>query len=136
MGLNFTSAGGPDSQLQAVIHQLLDVPSPELAECAVVRAKKKEEPRPRDPRLPPPGSVLERWFRGRPHRIEVLEHGLRYRNTIYGRPSKLVRKIARTQRDSYHFLGLTVPWSERAATLRGRRLNGSTMIDLPVPTES
>lgn len=124
-----------DSQLQAVIQQLLEVPSPELAERSVVRAHKKEEPRPRDPRLPPPGSVLERWFRGRSHRIEVLEHGFRYRNTIYKRPAKLVRKIAGTQRDSYHFLGLTMPWTERAATLRGRRLCGSTMIDLPAPTE-
>jgi hypothetical protein len=93
------------------------------------------EPAPRDLRLPPPGSVLERWYGGKAHRVEVLERGFRYRGRIYPSPGTIRRIFAETSHDGFEFFGLTMPWTETAARLRGRRINRDNMIDLPPATE-
>ena len=103
---------------------------------AVIAQRAEIPPKPRDPRLPPPGSVLERRYAGRAYRIKVLDDGLRYRHTTYSNPTKLVQAITGTSQNGFDFLALTVPWPKRAAQLRGRRMNRATMIDLPVATES
>lgn len=89
---------------------------------------------PRDPRLPPSGSVLERWYGGKACRVEVLERGFRYRGRIYRSLGRIRRTFAGTSKNGYEFFGLTLPWPEAAAKLRGRRLNRATMIDLPAAT--
>ncbi len=103
---------------------------------AAIAQRPEPPPKPRDPRLPPPGSVLERRYAGRAYRIKVLEDGLRYRHTTYSSPAKLVHAITGNSHNGFDFLGLTVPWPQRAAQLQGRRMNRATMIDLPIATES
>jgi hypothetical protein len=96
-----------------------------------------EPPRkPRDPRLPPPGSVLERWIGRRAYRVQVLEDGFLWADKTYATPTKVAQAITKTSRTGYDFFGLTIPWSQHAERLRGRRINRFTMIDLPSPTES
>ena len=98
---------------------------------------RRPEPPPklRDPRLPPPGSLIERRYAGRAYRIKVLEDSLRYRHITYSSPAKLVQAITGTSKSGFDFLGLTVPWPKCAAQLRYRRMNRATMIDLPIATE-
>ncbi len=92
-------------------------------------------PKPRDPRLPPPGTKLVRWYKGRAYRIEILENSFKWRGKTYLVLSDLVQAIVKSQRDCYVFLGLKVPWSQNEVKIRGRRLNRSTMVDLPATTE-
>jgi hypothetical protein len=92
-------------------------------------------PRPRDTRLPPPGTKLLRWYKGRAHHIEIFENSFKWRGKTYLVLSDIVQAIVKSQRNCYVFLGLTVPWPQNEVKIRGRRLNRSTMIDLPVPTE-
>jgi hypothetical protein len=101
-----------------------------IAQTPVVPSK------PRDSRLPPNGSVLERWYAGRPYRVRVLDDGFVWGNTTYQTATEVASAIKKTPQSGFEFFGLTLPWEQRAAQLRGRRINQSTMIDLPVTTES
>jgi hypothetical protein len=92
-------------------------------------------PKPRDPRLPPTGTKLVRWYKGRAHRIEILENAFKWRGKTYLVLSDIVQAIVKSRRDCYVFLGLKVPWPQNEVKIRGRRLNRSTMVDLPVTTE-
>lgn len=92
-------------------------------------------PKPRDPRLPPPGTKLMRLYKGRAHRIEILENAFKWRGKTYIVLSDIVQAIVKSRRNCYVFLGLTVPWPQNEVKIRGRRLNQNTMVDLPVTTE-
>ncbi len=109
------------------IAELLD---PEL------RAKKMMVlPRPRDARLPPPGTKLVRWYKGRAHHIEILENSFKWRGKTYFVLSDIVQTIAKSQPDCYVFLGLTIPWTQNEVKIQRRRLTRNTLVDLPVTTE-
>jgi len=109
------------------IAELLD---PEL------RAKKMMSlPRPRDARLPPPGTKLLRWYQGRAHHVEILENSFKWRGKTYLLLSDIAQAIAKSRRDCYVFFGLTIPWPENELKIQGRRLTRNTMVDLPVTTE-
>jgi len=107
----------------------------ELLDPEIRAQKMMSPPKPRDPRLPPAGTVIVKWYRGRPQRVEILEHTFTWRGRKYFVLSDVVQAIVKSQRDCYVFLGLTVPWPENEAKIRGRRLNQTTMVDLPATTE-
>jgi hypothetical protein len=135
----------PHPQLRAPCAEQVDASTQELQDAVreAIRARatpaiaqKTQAPPPtRDPRLPPPGSVLERWYGGRAHRVDVLEDTLRWRGRTCSTPSEVVAAITGRSRNGFEFFGLTLPWPERAARIRGRRINRSTLIDLPAATE-
>lgn len=48
----------------------------------------------RDTRLPPPGSVLSRVYKGQEHKVLVLESGFEYEGELYTSLSKIAKIIA------------------------------------------
>lgn len=62
--------------------------------------------RPRDPRLPPPGTVLHRALDGAEHEVTVLDDGFEYRGERFKSLSVLASKIAGTRWNGYGFFGL------------------------------
>jgi len=64
------------------------------------------QPKVRDPRLPPPGSVVVREFRGVEHRAKVLEDGFEYQGQRYDSLSPIARLISGTRWNGYLFFGL------------------------------
>ena len=60
----------------------------------------------RDPRLPPPGTVLRRVFRGEEHAITVLDHGFEYRGAKYSSLSALATLIAGSRWNGFTFFAL------------------------------
>ncbi len=110
--------------------QIADLLDPEI------RAQKMmSPPKPRDHRLPPPGTVIVKWYGGRAQRVEILENTFRWRGRTYLLLSDVVQSIVKSPRDCYVFFGLTIPWAENELKIRGRRLNRTTMVDLPATTE-
>lgn len=107
----------------------------ELLDPEIRAQKMMSPPKPRDPRLPPAGTVIVRWYKGRAQRIEILESTFKWRGKTFWTLADVVQAIVKSKRDCYVFLGLTVPWPENEQKIRGRRLNRTTMIDLPVTTE-
>ncbi len=61
----------------------------------------------RDPRLPMPGTLLVRSYRGEIRQVKVLEQGFEYGGDIYSSLTAVVRKITGKHWNGYHFFGLT-----------------------------
>ena len=61
---------------------------------------------PRDPRLPPVGTVLRRTFNGAEHEVTVLDDGFEYQGERFTSLSVLASKIAGTRWNGYGFFRL------------------------------
>ena len=61
----------------------------------------------RDPRLPMPGTLLVRSYRGEIRQVKVLEQGFEYGEDIYSSLTAVVHKITGKHWNGYHFFGLT-----------------------------
>ena len=60
----------------------------------------------RDPRLPQPGTLLTREFKGKVHVVTVLEDGFEYDGRRYKSLSKIATEIAGTRWNGFTFFGL------------------------------
>ena len=60
----------------------------------------------RDPRLPAPGTVLTRVFRGLEHHVTVLPSGFEYDGEAYRSLTAIARAITGSHWNGYHFFGL------------------------------
>ena len=67
----------------------------------------EDSPGPRDPRLPMPGTLLVRRYRGEIRQVKVLEQGFEYGDDIYNSLTAVVHKITGKHWNGYHFFGLT-----------------------------
>ncbi len=61
----------------------------------------------RDSRLPMPGTLLVRSYRGEIRQVKVLEQGFEYGEDIYSSLTAVVHKITGKHWNGYHFFGLT-----------------------------
>ena len=57
----------------------------------------------RDERLPEPGSILRREFKGQMVAVQVLEHGFQYQDRFYKSLSAIARQVTGTQWNGYAF---------------------------------
>jgi len=73
-------------------------------------ARRKSEPhlasRPRDSRLPVPGTLLTRQFENRRIVVTVLEDGFEYQSKHYGSLSAIAREVTGTRWNGLSFFGL------------------------------
>lgn len=65
-----------------------------------------------DDRLPPPGTVLTRSYRGRTHELTVLPKGFEYDGEVYRTLSAVAKKITGSHWNGFLFFGLARPCSE------------------------
>ena len=61
-----------------------------------------------DPRLPAPGSMLTRPYKGRNLQVKVLERGFEYEGVVYPSLSAVAKAITRSHCSGYLFFGLRV----------------------------
>ena len=66
--------------------------------------------RPRDPRLPPPGTPLQRTHARAVHTVVVEEDGFTFRGERHDSLSKIAKLITGTSWSGFAFFGLTKPW--------------------------
>jgi Protein of unknown function (DUF2924) len=59
-----------------------------------------------DPRLPPPGSLMTRLYKGRLLSITVLEGGFSFENKVYASLSALAKAITGSHCNGFQFFGL------------------------------
>ena len=59
-----------------------------------------------DARLPMPGAVLSREYKGERVEVRVLPHGFEYEGEIYRTLSAVARKVTGTHWNGYHFFKL------------------------------
>ncbi len=60
-----------------------------------------------DPRLPPPGSVLTRPYKGAEVRVTVLLDGFEYEGAHYGSLSAVAKAVTGSHTNGFLFFGLT-----------------------------
>ena len=70
---------------------------------------------PRDPRLPPPGTVLRRVFEGVAHEVTVCDEGFEYQGTRHKALSAIAQQITGTRWNGFLFFGLKKRDAENAA---------------------
>lgn len=66
----------------------------------------RQPPAARDPRLPPAGAELRRFFDGIEHVVTVLDDGFMFRGKRYKSLSLIAREISGTRWNGYGFFGL------------------------------
>ena len=67
-----------------------------------------------DPRLPKPGTILNRRYRGRLHRVHVLADGFSYEDTIHRSLSAVAKAITGSHCNGFLFFRL-IPKEKRRA---------------------
>ncbi|MCP3167390.1 DUF2924 domain-containing protein [Myxococcus qinghaiensis] len=72
----------------------------------------------RDARLPPPGTVLTRVFKGVQHRVTVREGGIEYEGQLHRSLSFVAKLITGTAWNGYSFFGLKDGGSKQKAVTR------------------
>lgn len=75
----------------------IHVPAPE---------SERRRPKARDPRLPAPGTVVTREYKGTEYRVEILDDGFLYDGQRYGSLSKVAKAITGTHWNGFVFFGL------------------------------
>lgn len=77
-----------------------------------------QKPRPgrRDPRLPAPGELLVREFKGASVVVRVLEHGFEYAGRVYPSLSPIAREATGSNWNGFLFFGLARPARRQAAS--------------------
>ena len=62
---------------------------------------------PKDDRLPRPGTILTRRYKGRTLQVEVLEHGFRFDGQTYRSLSAVAKAVTGSHCSGHFFFGLT-----------------------------
>ena len=62
--------------------------------------------RPRDNRLPAPGSIITKTYRGKTIEVKVLENGFEYEGKVFKSISRVAMTIVKRQISGYVFFGL------------------------------
>jgi hypothetical protein len=63
--------------------------------------------RPRHPRLPPPGTILTRLYKGETLQVRVLRHGFEFEDTVYPSLSAVAKAITGSHCSGHLFFRLT-----------------------------
>jgi hypothetical protein len=71
-------------------------------------------PAPVDHRLPPPGTILTRPYKGQQLHVQVLNEGFAYTGNVYPSLSAVAKAITGTHTNGYHFFRNTLNGKETA----------------------
>ena len=61
----------------------------------------------RDPRLPPPGTLLVRCYRRKTLQVKVLAEGFEFNDRVYRSLTAVAKQITGKHWNGYHFFGLS-----------------------------
>jgi hypothetical protein len=68
-----------------------------------------------DPRLPPPGTILTRPYKGQQLQVQVRTDGFAYAGTVYPSLSAVAKAITGTHTNGYHFFRNTLNQRQETA---------------------
>lgn len=81
----------------------------------------KPAPAVRDERVPPPGTVLTRAYRGRAHHVVVRDNGFEYDGQVFRSLSAIAKRITGSHWNGLLFFKIANPESVTAANGTGRK---------------
>jgi hypothetical protein len=68
-----------------------------------------------DPRLPPPGTILTRPYKGQQLHVQVLNDGFAYAGNVYSSLSAVAKAITGTHANGFHFFRNTLNHNKETA---------------------
>ena len=68
--------------------------------------QKQQPTKPKDPRIPPAGSIISKTYRGQQVEVKVLENGFEYEGKVFKSISRVAMTIVKRQISGYVFFGL------------------------------
>ena len=77
-----------------------------------VKGTRTDAKRDRDPRLPPPGTVIEREYDGKTIRVKIIDDGFEYRGKTYRSLSAIAREVTNVSWNGWLFFKL-IPYAKR-----------------------
>lgn len=109
--LQETKHGGLSKTVKTKIKELMakydPVNNKTLRPCVTSAGKEvKSLPFARDKRLPIPGTIITKKYKGQTIQVKVLEKGFEYKNTYYKSLSALGREITGSHWNGYNFFNL------------------------------
>ena len=81
----------------------LNPPRPQTCTPAQPQALVAPAPSAADPRLPPPGTILTRPYKGLLVQVQVLTDGFAYAGSVYPSLSAVAKAVTGTHTNGYHF---------------------------------
>jgi hypothetical protein len=81
----------------------LNPPRPQTCTPAEPQALVAPTPSAADPRLPPPGTILIRPYKGQQLHVQVLTDGFAYAGHVYPSLSAVAKAVTGTHTNGYHF---------------------------------
>ena len=84
----------------------LSPPLPKAAATPATDSMPARSPSQSDDRVPPPGSVITRAYKGEVLQVQVLEHGFTFEGTVYRSLSAVARTITGQHCNGFHFFRL------------------------------
>jgi hypothetical protein len=82
--------------------------NPPRSKTAAVAPEPVSLPASVDPRLPPPGTILTRPYKGQQLHVQVLTEGFAFAGTVYPSLSAVAKAITGTHCNGYHFFRNTL----------------------------
>jgi Protein of unknown function (DUF2924) len=79
---------------------------PRVAKDALVSANSNGKTSRREPmhgRLPLPGTILTRWYKGQTLKVQVLRHGFEYQGQVYNSLSAVAKAVTGSHTSGYLF---------------------------------
>lgn len=88
-------------------HELANDADLRLAAPSSSATQASERAAPRDRRLPPPGSLLTRTYKGRQIQVQVLAEGFDFEGRVFTSLTAVARAVSGQHANGYLFFGLT-----------------------------
>ena len=86
----------------------LNAPHPKATTTSTTPPQPVSIPAPIDQRLPPPGTILTRPYKGQLLQVQVLTEGFAYAGRIYPSLSAVAKTITGSHTNGYHFFRNTL----------------------------
>lgn len=102
---------------------------------ASVKALAPPEPKPRDPRLPPIGTVIRRLHNDQIHEVHVLDDGFEYQGRHYASLSQIAKQVTGTNWNGFLWAGLSKR-KRKTSEHADQREQGRASDDVPPPSEA
>jgi len=103
-------SGGLSKKAQNRLNELIKLYDPvnnkSIRPRLSLETQTRKKSRGRDRRLPIPGSVIIKKYRGKKIQVKVLEHGFEYNGKIYKHLTAIAEKITGAHWNGYNFFNL------------------------------
>jgi len=98
--------GGLSSKVKIRLQELIRKYDPINNKSMRINGKKEPEAKPNKSRLPIPGTVITRKYKGKLLEVKVLEKGFEFEGKPYRSLTGIVKKITGSQWNGYNFFDL------------------------------